>query len=124
MIVDDTTELTRLYCKAVNQEPDMECVGTLPCADHLEEAVGKSRPDVVVLDLTMPGIDPLEVVRGMAAAHPYCRVLVFSGHNDPEVVQAAIDAGAWGLVSKVAPPRMVLEAVRRIAAGEMFFDGV
>jgi two-component system response regulator DesR len=122
LVVDDSGDIARLMCEAVDLQPDLECVATLSSADDLEEAVREHEPDVVLLDLCMPGRDPLDAARAVAACASSCRVLVFTGYSDPGAAKAVLDAGAWGLVSKLAPRDEVFEALRRVAAGEMVFD--
>ncbi|HZW10507.1 MAG TPA: response regulator transcription factor [Phycisphaerales bacterium] len=123
LVVDDSGDIARLMCEAVDLQPDLECVATLSSADDLEGAVRQHKPDVVLLDLCMPGRDPLDAVRAVAACASSCRVLLFTGYLDAEAAKAVLDAGAWGLVSKLAPREEVLEALRRVASGEMVFDG-
>lgn len=123
LIVDDSGYIARLMCEAVDLQPDLECVATLSSADGLEQAVQQHKPDVVLLDLWMPGRDPLDAVRAVAACASSCRVLLFTGYSDPETAKTVRDAGAWGLVSKLAPRDEIFAALRRVAAGEMVFDG-
>jgi len=118
LCVDDSADIARLCQRIVDAEADMECVGTLDCADALIEKVLQVRADVVLLDLTMPGKDPLMAIRELAVAAPWCRVLGFSGYDDPARLESLLEAGAWGLVSKDSEPKRVATAIRRVAAGE------
>ncbi len=102
----------------------MECVGVLESADALVETVLANGPSVVLLDLTMPGKDPLMAIREVAAAAPACRVLAFSGYDGPARIDNIIDLGAWGLVSKDSEPATIVEAIRRVARGEIVRDVV
>jgi CheY-like chemotaxis protein len=122
IVVDDSGDIAKLLCEAVDLQPDLECVETLSSAEDLEQAVQRHSPDVVLLDLYMPGRDPLDAVRAVAACASSCRILVFTGYGDAEAAKAVLDAGAWGLVSKLAPREELFEALRRVAAGEMVFD--
>jgi DNA-binding NarL/FixJ family response regulator len=122
LLVDDAFEIAVAYRAILNGEGDMVCVGLLPDAARLPEAVDRERPDVVLLDLGMPGPDPVGVLRALAPAHPETRFLAFTGHDDPGTRGAVIEAGAWGLVSKHREPRAVLEAVRAVHRGEVGFD--
>lgn len=120
LCVDDVPSITALYAKLIDKEPDMRCVGTLADASALDEAVRRTGADVVLLDLTMPaGKDPLTALRELLGASPDVRVLVFSGHDDLDAQSAALDAGAWGLVSKHGEPSEVLAAIRKVARGEV-----
>ena len=118
LCVDDSPDIAALCQRLVEVEADMECAGVLESADALVETVLAQRVDVVLLDLTMPGKDPLMAVREVAVAAPKCRVLAFSGYDDAVRVDAFVEAGGWGLVSKDSDPGAIIEAIRRVARGE------
>jgi two-component system, NarL family, invasion response regulator UvrY len=80
------------------------------------------RPDLVILDLNLPGISGLEVLGRLRVENPKVRVLVISMYDNPIYVARLLEAGALGYVSKNAPPEQVLEAVRRIAAGRSYIE--
>ncbi|MBL9118773.1 MAG: response regulator transcription factor [Phycisphaerae bacterium] len=87
-------------------------------ASLMVESVDRQRPDVVLLDLDMPGCDPLEALGDLVARASPARVLIFSGHTRPDLVERAIDAGAWGFVSKHADVETIVSSIRRVARGE------
>lgn len=80
-----------------------------------------ARPDLVVLDLQLPDISGVEVIRGLRAALPDVRVLMLSASGEPQGVLDAVKAGATGYLIKSAAPAEFLDAVRRTAAGEPVF---
>lgn len=82
----------------------------------------ENRPDVVVLDLSLPGIGGLEVLWRLKLQDDAVRVLVLSMHHDPIFVTRALQAGAKGYVSKNAPPDQTLEAIRRVAGGGTYVE--
>lgn len=78
------------------------------------------RPDVVVLDLSMPGIGGFETIRRLLSRNPECKILVFSIHDELIYVMRAIKAGAKGYIVKNSIPEMLTEAVSKISQGETF----
>lgn len=123
--VDDSPDLLRVYSKLVQRTPDMEMAGTLTSADDLAAESSRLKPDVIVLDLTMPGKNPLRALAELTALDPDARTIVFSGYDDEATVREAMQAGAWGLVSKMVDgsPGDVLGAIRRVSEGESCFPG-
>jgi two-component system, NarL family, invasion response regulator UvrY len=79
-------------------------------------------PDLVLLDLNLPGIGGLELLRRFLILEPNARVLVFSMHANPIYVAKALDAGARGYVSKGAPAQELVEAVKIVAAGGRYLE--
>lgn len=118
LLVDDEPRLLRAWSLLFAEDPGFCVVGTLDRADGLMDMAERTSPHVVVLDLTMPGLDPFAAIRLMAAAHPDVRVIVYSAQSDPLLMRRSIDAGAWGFVDKLCPPEEMFRAVRRVASGE------
>lgn len=90
-----------------------------------EEAIGlyqETRPDVVVLDLAMPGIGGLETARRILAHDSEARILVFSIHDNEAMLSRALQAGVSGYLTKQSAPAVLLEAVHAVAQGKMFID--
>jgi len=79
-------------------------------------------PDVVVLDLAMPGMGGLEALRRIRARHPEARVLALSAHDDPMHARRALREGAMGFLSKRGAPEALVEAVTAVAAGRRYID--
>lgn len=119
LIADDDPSLREVWEQLVGRQDDMRVVGSCGSADHLAELIASSTPDVVLIDLTMPGADVCEAIESAASAFPLVKILVFSGRADGATVQRAMDAGAWGFVDKLSDPRDVLGAIRRVASGEV-----
>jgi len=119
LCVDDSPQLTAAFVKLIALQPDMEPVGVLHRADGLAAEAARRRPDIVLLDLTMDGQDPLSALADMAKADDRARVIVFTGVSDDKIIDQAMEAGAWGYVDKTQDPGQVLDAIRRVAAGEV-----
>jgi len=79
-------------------------------------------PDVVVMDLSMPGIGGYESIRRLINRDPHCKILVFSIHHELVYVTRALKAGAKGYITKNSPPETLITAVTRIAQGGSFVD--
>jgi DNA-binding NarL/FixJ family response regulator len=119
MVVDDEPKLRAVWERVVQGQSDIELVGSLNRADSLAAAVGESRPDVVLLDLTMPGMDPIVALGDAARAFPETRIMIYSVMVNESLIRRAMDAGAWGHVDKLDDPRRILDAVRRVARGDV-----
>ena len=119
LCVDDSPGILRLLAKIVDREPDMHTVGWLDRADGLSQAVERLAPDVVLLDLTMPGRNPLDALRELAGGCHAPPVIVFSGHDDPDLIDTAMASGARGFLVKDGSIDPVLTTIRRVAAGEV-----
>ncbi len=93
-------------------EPEFEVVGTASDGMALVEVATRLRPDLVITDLSMPGIDGLEATRRLCAAVPGVRILILSIHDEPSWVKAAFEAGACGYLTKICVPEEIETAVR------------
>lgn len=86
------------------------------------EAVQRSVPSLVILDIGLPGISGLEVTRRLRQRLPQLRVLFFSMHDELPLVRQALDAGAIGYLTKNSSPEVLVEAVKRTAAGHAYIE--
>lgn len=106
----------------INQQPDLEVVGE---ADNVQSARGlvqRTQPELVVLDLTLPGGGSLELISDVVEHEPPLRVLVLSMHNDPAYARAALGAGATGYVVKTVSEEDLLAAIRAVRRGKAVVD--
>jgi two-component system response regulator DesR len=117
LCVDDNPLVVDALALKLSLLGGFEGLAPVSDASRLVEEVMRQAPDIVLLDLDMPGRDPLEAL-GELAAISTARVLIFSGHTRPDLVDRAIDAGAWGFVSKHADVETIVAAIRRVAGGE------
>ena len=79
-------------------------------------------PDVVVMDIAMPGMGGLEALRRMKARHPQVRVLTLSAHDDPMHARRCLQEGALGFLSKRSAPEALVQAVTVVASGRRYLD--
>jgi len=91
--------------------------GEVACQRYLE-----LQPDVVVMDLAMPGMGGLEALRRIRAHHPQARVLTLSAQDDPMHARRALREGALGFLSKRSAPEALIDAVSAVAAGQRYID--
>jgi NarL family two-component system response regulator LiaR len=122
LVVDDHKVVREGMQFLLDQEPGIEVVGQ--CADGREavEAVGRLRPNVVLLDLLMPGMDGLTALRCIKDVSPITQVVVLTSHTGEEHMFDAIKAGATSYLLKTAGARDVIDAVRAAAQGESLLD--
>jgi DNA-binding NarL/FixJ family response regulator len=100
--------------------PDFEVVGAVTDGRALLEAAERLQPDLVITDISMPGMDGLEATRQLRAVVPGVRVLVLSVHTEPAWVRAAFEAGACGYLSKTSAAQEIELAVRAILEGHFY----
>ncbi len=118
VLVDDHAVVRRGLTDLLSSAPDLDVVGTASDGHEAQEVVRTARPDVVVMDLQMPGTDGVEATRAIVGEHPDVQVLVLTSFSDSDRILAALDAGAVGYLLKDADPDDVIEGVRAVARGE------
>jgi DNA-binding NarL/FixJ family response regulator len=101
---------------------DLELVGTVASGEEAIEAVHELKPQVVLVDVRLPGIDGVSVVKRIHQEAPSVQFVVFSGYGDKRLLSDAIAAGARGYVMKGSPPEDLLRAIRTVAQGKAFVD--
>lgn len=115
LIVDDNQRLTSAWERLVGMQADMVLVGVLDGADGLVSAVRGCGADVVLMDLTMDGCDPLEAVAQVTNEFPSVRTLIYSAQSRAEWNERVRRAGAVDFLDKTDDPTMILDAIRRAA---------
>jgi DNA-binding NarL/FixJ family response regulator len=118
LCVDDNPAVAEALRLKLSLEPGFTWVGHLECADDLVRQVQESDPDVVLLDVDMPGADPFAVLETLSNVHPQARTVMFTAHARGELVDRAVVAGAWGYLLKSEGTDALLRAIRRVRAGE------
>ena len=120
ILVDDHAILRAGLRRVLEAEPDIEVVGEAESADRAVFESLSARPDVVVMDVVMPGKSGIEGMPALLQAVPEAKVLVLSMQDDPRYVREAFEVGASGYVLKEAADTEVVGAVRAVAAGERY----
>jgi two-component system response regulator NreC len=120
VLVDDHAILRSGLRRVLDAEADIEVVGEAESADRAVFEALANKPDVVVMDLVMPGKSGIEGMPAVLQAVPDVKVLVLSMQDDPRYVREAFEAGAAGYVLKEAADTEVVGALRAVAAGEHY----
>jgi DNA-binding NarL/FixJ family response regulator len=122
VLVDDQAMVRTGLRMVLAAESDIEVVGEAADGAAGVRVVTEQQPDVVLLDVRMPGMDGLEAARRILAAGLPTRVVVLTTFDEDEYVAAALRAGVSGFLLKVAPPEDLVTAVRTVAAGHGLLD--
>ncbi len=118
LVVDDQAIVRQGIRHILEEQPDMEVVGEAEDGLEAVEQVGRLHPDVVLLDLQLPGLSGIEAIPRLRAAHPAVEVIILSVFDQDEEVFASFKAGARGYLLKDATPATVIAAVRAARRGE------
>lgn len=120
LLVDDHTLMRAGLRVLLGQEPDLEVVGEAATGEEAVERAAELRPDIVLMDLSMPGIGGLEATRRITAATPGVRVLIVTVHAEEEYLLPVLEAGGSGYVMKQSADSELLGAIRTVARGDVF----
>jgi len=120
LVVDDHAVVRSGLRRVLDAEPDIETVAEAPNAERAVFEALEHKPDLVLLDIVMPGKSGIEAMPALLQAVPEAKVLVLSMQDDPRYVREAFEAGASGYVLKEAADTEVVGAVRAVAAGERY----
>ncbi len=121
LVVDDHSVVRQGIITLLEDEDDMLIVGEATDGDEVMESVKELRPDVILLDLTMPRMSGIDVIKQIVPAFPNVRILVFSMHNNSDYILAAVKSGAAGYLQKDTSREEILKAVRSVFKGELYY---
>jgi two-component system response regulator NreC len=122
ILVADDHEVMRTGVRAlIEQEPGWQVCGTATNGQEAVETARKLKPDVVVLDMTMPELDGLEALREIKRAIPNTEVVIFSAHRSEEVIERLFDAGAKSYIQKSDASRHLVAAIKSLSEHKPFF---
>ncbi|MCE7040556.1 response regulator transcription factor [Dyadobacter sp. CY312] len=121
LVVDDHSVVRQGIITLLEDEEDILIAGEASDGDEVAEMIEKVDPDVILLDLTMPRMPGIEVIKQVLPLYPDVRVLVFSMHNNPDYILSAMHNGASGYLEKDTSRDEILKAVRSVAKGELYY---
>jgi DNA-binding NarL/FixJ family response regulator len=122
LLVDDHAVVREGYRRLLERAGDIAVVGEAGDADSAYASFRELDPDLVVMDITLPGASGIEAMRRMLAVKHDTRVLMFSMHEEPIFAKRALRAGAYGYVTKASAPSVLVEAVHTVAGGRKYLS--
>src|SRR3989337_1184814 len=122
LIVDDHGILRAGLRNFLNLQPDMEVVGEAAEGPEALEKVKRLEPDVVLMDISLPGMEGLDVTKKLKKTHPNVNVLILTMHEDRRYLYPALKAGASGYVVKRAADTELIDAIRAAYRGDVFLQ--
>ncbi len=120
LLVDDHAVVREGYRLLLERAGDIHVVGEAADATSAVAQFTALRPEVVVMDIALPGVSGIDALREIRTGSPAARVLMFSMYEDVIFAQRALKAGAQGYVTKASAPATLVEAVRTVASGKMY----
>jgi two-component system, NarL family, invasion response regulator UvrY len=122
LLVDDHAVVREGYRRLLERHGDIVVIGEAADATEAHALFRKLAPQIVVMDITLPGLSGIEAMRRMLDQEPDTRVLIFSMHEDAIFAKRALQAGAFGYVTKASAPSVLVEAVHTIASGKKYLS--
>lgn len=122
LLVDDHAILREMLDARLACEPDITVAGTVSNAEGAVQAVSHLKPDVIVMDIDMPGLLPFEAARIIASTRPETAVVFFSAFCHDRYIEQALAVGAAGYVSKSEPTDALIDAIRTAASGGAYYS--
>lgn len=120
LIVDDHPLMRKGLALIIDAEPDLHICGQASKAEEALEALEKLKPDMVIVDVSLPGMSGLELTKHMLALRPNLIILMVSRHDEALYAERAIRAGARGYVMKMVAAEEILKAIRRVLNGGIY----
>jgi len=122
LCIDDNPLVAEALARRMALETDFRWLGWLSGREDLVSRVSTMAPDIVLLDIDLPGVDAFELVSQLAERSPNSRVVMFTGFDRREYQEQALARGAWGYISKDVSTGVLLDSLRRVFRGEVVLD--
>ena len=120
LIVDDHPMMRQGLAQLINSEPDLTVCCEADTARQAFEAIGQGKPDLALVDISLPDKSGLELIKDLHALHPELRVLVVSMHDESLYAERVLRAGGRGYVMKQEGGRKLMEAIRHVLSGQIY----
>ncbi len=122
MLVDDHAVVRAGYQMLLKNTPEIEVVAEAASGEDAYRMCADYNPDVIVMDISLPGIGGIEAIKRINSRDNKIKILVFSMHEEIIFVEQALQAGASGYITKSTDPQLLVEAIGRVSKGEKYID--
>jgi DNA-binding NarL/FixJ family response regulator len=122
LLVDDHPLVRRGLADVISREPDMETCGEAGDVLEAMREVERTKPDIVVVDLTLKTGHGIELIEKLKSRDPHLKTLVSSMHDETLFAERVLRAGAMGYISKQEPPDALIRAIRQVVRGELYLS--
>jgi DNA-binding NarL/FixJ family response regulator len=122
LIVDDHEVVREGLRLSLSRAPHIRVIGEAADGAAAVELAERRKPDVVIMDVRMPGIDGLEATKLLAERVPSCKVLIFTAYSERSLLGRGLESGAKGYILKEAPHSTLVRAIEKVAQGEGYVD--
>ena len=120
LLVDDFVPWQRLVLRSLESETDLQIISTAVDGTEAIQKAEELQPDLILMDLCLPGMDGIEATRQIRIVSPGSKVLFLTDHSEPDIVQAAFDVGASGYVLKSDFSVDLIPGIRAVLLGQKF----
>ena len=120
LLADDHSIVRAGLFRIVEESEDMEVIAEAADGREALQEARRKRPDVAVIDISMPGLDGLEVVNQLLSFYPELPILILTMHEEEQYVIRAFEAGAMGYITKKSAPEQLVNAIRKVYGGHRF----
>ncbi|MFH1418383.1 MAG: response regulator transcription factor [Planctomycetota bacterium] len=122
LVVDDHAMVRSMLQDRLDSEPDVEVVGSASDAEQAITLAGEFKPDIVLMDIDMPGMLCFDAAKALNRSSPPPRIIFLSAFFHDRYIEQALQVGAWGYVTKNQPDEALLTAIRNVASGIAYFS--
>jgi DNA-binding NarL/FixJ family response regulator len=120
LLVDDHPLVREWLANLINEQTDLQVCGEAINAPEAFELIGKTKPDIAIVDLSLEGGSGIELLKNIKAAHPGVATIVLSMHDETLYAERALRAGARGYIMKREATKKILQAIRSVLAGKLY----
>ena len=122
VLVDDHAAVRTGFRLLLESVGDIDVIAEMDSGEAINQQIGKISPDVIVMDLSMQGMGGIEAIRRVRLKNAKVRILVFTMHENMAFVEQSLDAGANGYITKNNAANVLVEAIRKVHAGERYIQ--